>query len=336
MAHHLRERRYFSNHLQDYDGKLSEKDMQSKYKSDILKEIANIVEVINRNVTPEPRAEDGGLYVGLSGVAFGLFHVSQSEHVPQEIRDVCLATAGTYLHASLEFCSKKSEERRCTGAAFFLGHLGVYAFAAVYFSRCGDAAQSGEYVAKFIALHKMCKPVDFLACGGDELLVGRAGYLCGALYLQQELGASVVPDSVISAIVTSIIESGRKTASNLNSPSPLMYSYYDTLYLGAGHGLSSILQMLLQYSQHLDSEALKDVKAASYCLLSCETLTSNYPAALDETRDNLWHWCHGAPGVIYFLIKANLVLKVRRKREVSTNLHLLICQSSYDTLFVII
>ena len=268
------------------------------------------IHYINRNVVADPRAEDGGLYVGLSGIAYGLFHVSQCEHVSQELRDVCLATAGTYLHASLEYCTKRSEERNCTGAAFLLGHLGVYAFAAVYFSKCGDLEQSGVYVAKFVALHKMCKPVDFLPCGGDELLVGRAGYLCGALYLQQQLGEKTIPSSVISSIVSSIVQSGRKTAAKLNSPSPLMYTYYDTLYLGAAHGLSSILQMLLQFSQHLDQEALKDVKAASYCLLSCETQTNNYPAALHETRDHLWHWCHGSPGVIYFLIKANVVLQV--------------------------
>ena len=311
MAHHLgRRKRYFTNHLHDFDTNLTKEAIQSNYKSDIIQEIDNIVGLIVSRVKADPRAEDGGLYVGLSGIAYGLFYTSQSSHLTAESRELCRTTAGKNLEASLEYCCKKSETKNCTGAAFLLGHLGVYAFAAVFYERTGDTAKSEEYVKKFVSLHKMCKPVDFLACGGDELLVGRAGYLCGALYLQQELGENIIPSNVIQYIVTSIIQSGRANAAKLNSPSPLMYSYYDSLYLGAAHGLSAILQMLLAYSKYLDSEAIKDVTAACYCLLSCETENNNYPACLNETRDHLWHWCHGSPGVIYFLIKASLVLKV--------------------------
>lgn len=251
-ARHLPQpRRYFTNSLKDYDGKLTEEEIQDKYKPDLLKEIDNVVGLITSRVRAEPRMEDGGLYVGLSGIAYSLFYVSQSQALSPETRQHCLKFSGTYLEASLEYCGKKSETKKCTGAAFLLGHLGVYAFAAVFYSRTGSQQKSDHYVEKFINLHKMCLPVDFLEIGGDELLVGRAGYLCAALYLQQELGEAVIPGAVIESIVNSIVESGRKTAASLQSPSPLMYSYYNTLYLGAAHGLSSILQMLLSYSGYL-------------------------------------------------------------------------------------
>ena len=49
MAHYLpRDRRYFTNNLLDYDDKLSEQEIQTLYSSDLLKEIANIVDLINR------------------------------------------------------------------------------------------------------------------------------------------------------------------------------------------------------------------------------------------------------------------------------------------------
>ena len=268
MAQHIqRRKRYFTNHLQDFDSQLTKEAIQSNYRSDIIQEIDNVVGLIVSRVKADPRSEDGGLYVGLSGVAYGLFYASQSSHLTAEVRELCCTTAGKYLEASLEFCRKKSETRHCTGAAFLLGHLGVYVLAAVYYARTGDTSKSEEYVKKFISLHNMCKPVDYLACGGDELLVGRAGYLCGALYLQQELGENVIPSHVFQSIVTSIIQSGKSNAARLNSPSPLMYSYYDSLYLGAAHGLSAILQMSLSNSKYLDSEAMKDVTAACYCIV---------------------------------------------------------------------
>lgn len=36
-----------------------------------------------------------------------------------------------------------------------------------------------------------CQPSDYLGCGSDEVLVGRAGYLCGAEMLTKKLGQQV-------------------------------------------------------------------------------------------------------------------------------------------------
>ena len=253
MSSKLGRLRYFPNHLTDYDGKATVEEIQTHYTPDLLQEIEHLIGLIRGNVKCDPRSEDGGLYVGLSGVAYALFRASQSEKLPGETRELCLELAGQYLAASLEYCEKKSESKKCTGVAFLLGHLGVYALAAVYFARTGDSAKKERYLEKFIGLHTMCKPVDFLACGGDELLVGRAGYLCGALWLHQQLGPDTIPPHVIQAIVTSLVKSGRAKAVALRSPSPLMYSYYNSLYLGAAHGLSAILQMLLSYSGYIFS-----------------------------------------------------------------------------------
>ena len=86
------------------------------------------------------------------------------------------------------------------------------------------------------------------------------------------------------------------------------------LLLGAGHGLSSILQMLLNFPEHFanrkDTEAL--IRQAVDYVLSCEMPNGNYPPVPGEVRDQedeLVHWCHGAPGVVYLLAKAYLTWK---------------------------
>ena len=42
-----------------------------------------------------------------------------------------------------------------------------------------------------------------------------------------------------------MVESGRRFSRKVSSKSPLMYSYYETQYLGTAHGLTGILQQLL-------------------------------------------------------------------------------------------
>jgi len=83
---------------------------------------------------------------------------------------------------------------------------------------------------------------------------------------------------------------------------------------GAAHGLTSILQMLLCFPQHFQDN--KDTKFTIInsinLLLQQQEQNGNYPPALGEERDSrheLVHWCHGAPGVVYLMVKAYLTWK---------------------------
>ena len=81
-------------------------------------------------------------------------------------------------------------------------------------------------------MHKICLPINFFRAGSDELFVGRAGYLCGALLLNCKLGRQVVPREVTEPLFNTIIESGKRYSNHYSSRSPLMYAYYGTEYLG--------------------------------------------------------------------------------------------------------
>lgn len=80
--------------------------------------------------------------------------------------------------------------------AFLLGKGGHYAVGAVLGKLVGNQTLVDECIQKYVAAGDICKPVDFFSNGGDELFVGRAGYLCGALWLQQKLGYQPVPREV--------------------------------------------------------------------------------------------------------------------------------------------
>lgn len=53
-----------------------------------------------------------------------------------------------------------------------------------------------ENIKNYIEAGEVCKQPNFGKHGGDELFVGRAGYLCGALWLQQKLGYMPIPQKV--------------------------------------------------------------------------------------------------------------------------------------------
>lgn len=95
---------------------------------------------------------------------------------------------------------------------------------------------------------------------------------------------------------------------------PKVIFFFSNFYSGAGHGLSSILQMLLSFPEHFskrkDVESL--IRQAVDYVLACECSNGNYPPVPREVRHQeaeLVHWCHGAPGIVYLLAKAYLTWK---------------------------
>ncbi|XP_077393768.1 lanC-like protein 3 [Festucalex cinctus] len=250
---------------------------------------------------------DGGLYDGPAGVAYMLYHVSECP-LFSERRDAYLKAAKRIIDVSLRYAD--AEPDRSMRAAFLLGGAGVYAAAAMIYKSLG-LADFVKPLTKFRNLWEVCAPIRFLECGSDELFVGRAGFLCAALVLKQKLGIEILSEDQIKSICQAIIESGKQYARKKRKPFPLMYAYYGTEYLGAAHGLSSVLQMLLSY-QDLLSGADKELVWQSVDFLLNQEQNCNWPAelgAIIERENELVHWCHGAPGVAYLFAKAYLINK---------------------------
>lgn len=85
-------------------------------------------------------------------------------------------------------------------------------------------------------------------------------------------------------------------------------------FLGAGHGLASILLMLLNFPvcYTLKTDVEQDIRGSVDFVLDTKDENGNYPPVLGEARDDwndLVHWCHGASGVVFLMAKAYLVWK---------------------------
>ncbi|XP_036396635.1 lanC-like protein 3 [Megalops cyprinoides] len=299
----MENKRCFANRFADYRGALC----TGQGNEAIVPTVIATVEKILKKVPFDSNDCDGGLYDGPAGVAYMLYYVSESPLFSQQ-KDVYLKTAKQIIDLSMRYVDAEPDKNM--RAAFLLGGAGIYAVAAMVYKALG-LSDFVRPLTKFRNLWEVCAPINFLECGSDELFVGRAGYLCAALVLKQKLEIEILSPDQIKAICQAIIESGKQYARKKRKAFPLMYSYYGTEYLGAAHGLSSILQMLLSY-QELLSASERELVWQSVDFLMNQEQNCNWPAelgAMIERENELVHWCHGAPGVAYLFAKAYLINK---------------------------
>ncbi|XP_045196539.2 lanC-like protein 3 [Mercenaria mercenaria] len=294
--------RYFENKAQDYTPGSSVEINKSNW----MLQVSQIAESIVEGMPATPDNCDGGLYVGNAGIAYMFYYLAQNEAF-KDMRSTYLEKAVMYANVSQEHVKHSSRDK----ASFILGEAGVQAVSCLIYEATGSSSAAEKFAKKYADLSEICLPIKFLRCGSDELFVGRAGYLCGIMNLHKKLGRQVVSDGVIQKICSVVVESGRKYVER-NPSIPLMYAYYDTEYLGAAHGMSSILQMLMCFPSFLKSspDIEKIVRSGVDYMLSLEQENYNYPPAMDEVKrrrpdkEELVHWCHGAPGVVYMLARA--------------------------------
>ncbi|CAG5865727.1 unnamed protein product [Menidia menidia] len=282
--------RCFANRFSDYRGAL----LPGQTAEAVVPAIVSTIERILQKVPVDLSDCDGGLYDGPAGVAYMLYHASECPALCAQ-RGLYLRSAKRIADASVRWADAEPDGN--TRAAFLLGGAGIYAVAALIYKAMG-LADFVKPLTKFRNLWEVCAPISFLECGSDELFVGRAGYLCAALVLKQKLGIEILSKDQIKSICQAIIESGKQYARRKRKPFPLMYSYYGTEYLGAAHGLSSVLQMLLSYQDVLSGPE-RDLVWQSVDFLMNQEQNCNWPAelgAIIERENELVHWCHGAPG----------------------------------------
>ena len=137
----------------------------------------------------------------------------------------------------------RSRDERC---AFICGNAGIYAVSSAISDLLQKADTLQQDLSNFEQGFEACKPINFSKYGGDELLVGRAGFLSGVYWLNQTLRAKPFAGQAIIELCESIVQSGRQYSIAKRCSFPLMYQYHSTEYLGAAHGLSGILHMLLE------------------------------------------------------------------------------------------
>lgn len=175
--------RYFQNKAPDYiPGSAVEID-RSKW----VGQISHIAESIVEGMPATLDNCDGGLYVGNAGISYMFYWLAQVDAFKDK-RSTFLERAAVYANVSQEYVKHSNRDK----VSFILGEAGVQAVSCLVHEATGSGSASDKFAKKYAALYDICLPPKFLRCGSDELFVGRAGYLCGALNLNKKLGKQVI------------------------------------------------------------------------------------------------------------------------------------------------
>jgi len=292
--------RYFENCLDDTTTAVEVSTAQKECVSELLERIHKNCPAVVENCR-------GAMYLGAAGIGYAFYHVAKCPKFADK-RNLFLEIAESYVKVAVQEIDKVDPLRGGIGASLLLGHAGVYCTAILVYEALGQQAEKEEYLQSFLKMQSN------LSMNSDEFFMGRAGYLAACLMLNKHLKKDSIPNDVTLQLCNLTIESGRQYSKEHSHPSPLMYAYYTAECLGAGHGLARILLALLNFPEcYVDNPLVEnDIKSSIDYILTCEQENGNYPMVTSECRgdeDELVHWCHGAPGVIYVLAKAFLVWK---------------------------
>jgi lantibiotic modifying enzyme len=256
------------------------------------------------------------------GIAYMFLKLAQSGRYKQEVPALEYAKHYITIAKNRAHIYAKREEERCS---FLCGNAGIFAVSAVISYLSGDLKELKNDVLCYKTGLSVCHRLDFNQYGSDEVLFGRAGYLLGMYWLNQQLNVSAnqpkwfTHDEIILVCETMML-SGTKYSDAHNSPLPLMYVCYGEEYLGAAHGVSAVLHTILEApwfrkttgkEELIPRTVLRDIKAAVDSYVGMQDAEGNFPTTLGDVRakreDRLVHWCHGAPGAVYMLAKAYLI-----------------------------
>jgi len=140
----------------------------------------------------------------------------------------------------------------------------------------------------------------------SEMLYGTAGYLYTLYFMSEN-----VPNNVCNEIDWNVEEEILRCINKLfedgNDGSPYLQYYFDgVLYLGAAHGISGIVYMMLHRHDLFNENQTAIIKSTIDWIASCRDEHGNY--CWTSKKDYLTtHWCHGSPGIVYLFTKAHSI-----------------------------
>ncbi|EPB78357.1 O-Glycosyl hydrolase family 30 [Ancylostoma ceylanicum] len=236
--------RYIRN---PYVGKeaTSSEEVTEKWLEQAVKIIAD--QIINREFDDE-ELQDVGPYTGLSGVAFAL--------------NKAAPIVGSKATSTAEKCWQYCERSSSRQARFLCGDLGVYV------TQMSNPELRQSLVEKIEKLSVTLAKDDYPS---DEMLVGRAGFLSGVLWIRTTIDHTLISNDCVQKVLSAMILSGR--------------SFYDLLS---------------------DTEE-RAVRESADWLMSTQDDEGNFASSVkwigrERGDDQLVHWCHGAPGYALLML----------------------------------
>lgn len=231
---------------------------------------------------------DYSVYTGISGLA--LLKLLKSPDDVQNLKEIKAILSAARLKG-----------RRHT---FLCGDAGPLAIGAVVHNKLGGNEDETKELIKRI-LNMQSEVFDLNSDLPNEYLYGRAGYLFALMYINKNISPPPIEDDFIRKVIEMILLSGKNFARAGKFSCPLMYQWHDSYYLGAAHGLSGILYLLLQIREYLTEAELNNLIKPTIDYLSTLRFPSgNYPSSMGRDVDKYVQWCHGAPGFVYLFSAA--------------------------------
>ncbi|CAF3930299.1 unnamed protein product [Adineta steineri] len=289
--------RYFKNNYSDYNGEQylnHNNQLPSELSSPIIRWIEHHLHKLEQNIN-QTDSSDETVYTGSAGIALLYMHLTS---LFPDRKSNYISKAKLLLDSSLQ----QLDERRIT---FLCGAPGPLAIAAVISYKSGDQETANKYVNRILSMKNQA----LSHSNPDEYLYGRSGYLYTLMFLRKEIGHNIIDSQHVTDIFEAIIKSGEKYARETRSKSPLMYKWHDSEYMGAAHGVTGIIYLLLKVTHHESFTHLRRY-IESHLIPTIEFLktkrlsSGNYISSSDSKSDKLVQWCHGAPGFIYLFVRA--------------------------------
>ncbi|ESO05814.1 hypothetical protein HELRODRAFT_184893 [Helobdella robusta] len=274
------------------DGKLDE-----SLEARIRKQIQNLLAVLE--VEYHIDWNDPSIYTGSSGVAYLYYHLYKNYDVDQK-------TKQAFLTKSVEIMKKTMKHIKNRAPSFIAGDAGPYCVGAIIFKADKKQDESEKCLKKFMDLFEK---IDEDYDEPDEILYGKSGVLYALLFLRKHFGHERILDSMIMKLTKLILRSGQSRGQADGGEPPLMYQWHNKRYLGAAHGISGIIYMLLcvKDDPYIVKHMNDLIKPTIDYLITLKYPTGNFPSSLESSEDKLVQWCHGAPGWIYMLLSAHQI-----------------------------
>ncbi|RIB25758.1 hypothetical protein C2G38_2138627 [Gigaspora rosea] len=264
--------------------------------------IKDNVKVILSEYPAANNTHDFDVFNGYGGIAFMFFHLHQLfpdfTIEGDKVSNLCIK----YLSASLSAVRRSSQDL----VGFLGSHVGPLALAVVVYETIEENTQES---LKYLDI--ILKKYHPLALKDDwnELLYGRTGYLYVLIFIRkycknnEEIMARIGNEK-LKEIIELVIQDGRNGAVTYdkNTGPALMWSWYDTEYIGAIHGVAGIITVIL-HCEELARPYFDELFQTIEWLAGSVPRDKNYPADTQSTEDHLVHFCHGAPGIVPAFLK---------------------------------
>ncbi|XP_055601727.1 lanC-like protein 3 homolog [Uranotaenia lowii] len=306
--------RFFVNPYDDYDQSKHGNQLSELINYDLVIELVKrCVEVIIRETKLPTHKSRDDLYVGDAGIAFMFWKLNRSPNFRHLFP--CLEHATFYIKKAEATNESKTMSKSSSPIGFLCGKIGILSVAAVInydLNKPNDTAKEITSILKALPVAKTSR------YDADEILVGRAGFLSGLYWLNQVMPQKPISNDMIEDVCTALIKRGRSYAHNNRTPLPLMYAYHESDYIGAAHGLCSILHMLLESHwfaktdgqfRNISASKLSDIKQSIEYFLTLQDSEGNFPTRLQGSNKKIFHRCHGCSGAVYLLAKSYLLFK---------------------------